>query len=128
MGAYRLEGEVKRLKTDIMAGRARAMQRNVMHFVEIDMAANGYQLFQDDGSGIFEPGVDTAVFPNPKVFKDPLVSGGAIITIDTRGLMAPAAMVSFNTSDHDPSDYDCLAISPTRIAAGKLIGANCDAK
>jgi prepilin-type N-terminal cleavage/methylation domain-containing protein len=129
MGAYRLEGEVKQLKTDLMAGRARAMQRNVTHFLQINMATNDYQLFQDaNGNGTLEAGADLAVFPNPKAFKDPLLSGGGTITIDTRGLMGGGAMVSFNSSSHEPSDYDCLAMSPTRIAVGKLNGASCDAR
>ncbi len=131
MGAYRLEGEVKQLKADLLAGRARAMQRNVVHFLQINLGTNDYQLYQDaDGDGALNPGVDLAVFPNPKTLRDPLLSGGGIITIDTRGLMGVpgGTMVSFNTSNHNPSDYDCLVLSPTRVAVGKLNGAICDAK
>ncbi|MHC4434102.1 MAG: pilus assembly FimT family protein, partial [Planctomycetota bacterium] len=127
MGAYRLEGEVKQLKTDLMAARARAMQRNVIHFIDIVAGANNYQMYQDaNNNGTLETALDIAVFPNPKVFADPVLGGNQTITLDTRGLISGGAMVSFNTLMN--SDYDCLALSPTRIDMGQLNGAICNAR
>lgn len=136
VGKYNIENQVKALQADLMSARVRAMENNRIHFVVI--TATNYQVFEDtNNSGGTAPngGDNTAPgFANPKSFLTNYgVSAGAdTIVMDTRGIVEPALTpvgitIRFNIGTLEP-EYDCIAISRTRINIGEWNGASCDQK
>jgi prepilin-type N-terminal cleavage/methylation domain-containing protein len=130
MAAYRVEGQVKEMQADIMNAQARAMHRNMMHFVQITAA--GYQITQDTNqNGALDAGVDTNLFATPKPFRDPVVWGSGTVMLNTRGIISAtggAMPVTLRITSTPPAtpDYDCLVISQTRVKTGGWNGASCD--
>lgn len=131
MGRYRVESQAKEMYVDLMNARARAMQRNRVHFVNFPNTTS-YRIFEDtnpvpDGNGTLEIANDTIVLPT-KTIQYALTWGGGNITFDNRGLVSPNGTIRV-TSTVDP-DYDCIVLSATRINMGKWNAAtsNCDAK
>lgn len=137
MGGYRVESQVKEMYVDLMNARARAMQRNRIHFVVV--AATNYQIFEDtnESGGTAPNAGDLAIpgFNNPKTFEyghDSSWTGTVIM--DTRGIVSNnvtplGATIQFNIGTNNP-DYDCITLSSTRINIGKWNGStsSCDAK
>lgn len=139
-GRYRVESRIKDVESDLMKARARAMQRNRVHFFNLD-AARQYTVYEDDsdgtnkvpdGDGVFQPGTgdsaDNELPSYPKTIDYDLTWNGVgnTVTFNTRGLIQPNRTICLFTdfdgdtvSDVEP-DYDCLVISPTRINMGKL--------
>jgi type IV fimbrial biogenesis protein FimT len=130
---YRVEVQINELYADLMNARVRAIQRNRAHFVRL--AQTEYTVQED-----VDPWPDgdtrlTALDSNrPDGYNDPiplvkktLNSNNAITWSNIR-----VAQIEFNkkgfsnmnkticsTTDND-ADYDCLAVSATRIRFGKL--------
>jgi len=50
IGKYRVESQIKEMYTDLMNARARAMQRNRVHFVQIN-SSTSYSIYEDDSDG-----------------------------------------------------------------------------
>lgn len=129
MGSYRVESQVKEMYVDLMSARARAMQRNRVHFVNFPNATS-YRIFEDtdpapDGDGILQIANDAQVLPT-KTIQYALTWGGGNITFDNRGLVSPNGTISV-TSTVNP-DYDCIVLFATRINMGKWNGSICVAK
>ena len=52
---YRVENQVKGMYADLMNARARAMQQNRSHFVQV--TANNYQIIEDTNeNGVYNAG------------------------------------------------------------------------
>lgn len=131
MGKYRVESQVKEMYVDLMNARARAMQRNRVHFVNFPNTTS-YRVFEDtdpapDGDGILQIANDDQVLPT-KTIQYALTWGGGNVTFDNRGLVSPNGTISV-TSTVDP-DYDCIVLFATRINMGKwnATTTQCDAK
>ena len=128
MGKYRVENQIKQMHTDFMNARARAMTMNRMHFVT--GVANAYTVYDDtnpapDGNGNLEIASDLLLPTYPKAVEYVInwTVPGNQINFDRRGMMGPTGGVHL-TSTVD-ADYDCLAVSETRINMGKWNGASC---
>lgn len=136
VGKYNIENQVKIVQADLMSARVRAMENNRVHFVVVT-AAN-YQVFEDtnESGGTAPNGGDNTApgFANPKSFSTNygIVAGADTIVMDSRGIVQPAltplgTTIRFNIGTLTP-EYDCIAISQTRINIGKWNGASCDQK
>jgi prepilin-type N-terminal cleavage/methylation domain-containing protein len=128
MGKYRVESQVKEMYVDLMNARARAMQRNRVHFVNFPNMTS-YRIFEDtnpvpDGNRTLEIANDAIVLPT-KTIQYALTWGGGNIAFDNRGLVSPNGTIRIN-STVDP-DYDCIVLFATRINMGKWNGS-CVAK
>jgi prepilin-type N-terminal cleavage/methylation domain-containing protein len=132
MGAYRVESQTKEMFVDLMNARARAMERNRMHFV--DLTTTQYTIYEDtntapDGNGIPEPASDTRILQKNLDPSHPITWSNIAdteIEFTDRGLSNDSKTVCVNIDliEADPSpsgaDYDCIIISPTRINLGQL--------
>lgn len=120
--SYNVENQMKQLHADLMNARAKAMQYNRMHFMEL--AAGQYATYDDnnmnpDGDGNADPDTDEQLSQVTLDTRYPITwSGDEIIQFDTRGF-ANNAMTICSNSDAD-TDYNCINISATRIKLGQL--------
>ena len=141
-GKYNVESQIKEMYVDLMNTRARALQRNRMHFVRL--AATSYIIYEDtnpapDGNGTLETASDAQVVAKTLDAGNPIVwSDSADIQIDftQRGFSNDTKTICSNTNVD--ADYDCIEIAASRINLGKLttaipdggmcVAANCIAK
>lgn len=143
-GRYRVESQIKEVESDLMKARARAMQRNRVHFFSLNPdLPSQYTVYEDDsdgtnnvpdGDGVFQPGTgdsaDNELPSYPKTIDYDLTWNGTgdTVTFNTRGIITANRTICMFTdfdgdalhlSDVDP-DYDCIVLSATRINLGKL--------
>ncbi|OGW37794.1 MAG: hypothetical protein A2Y97_08755 [Nitrospirae bacterium RBG_13_39_12] len=142
MSTSKIESEVKDMYADLTNVRARAMQRNRMHFVTF--TARQYTIYEDtspapDGNGSLEPGADTQVLQKNTNPSSPINATTADpLRFTTNGLALDADLPSSDATygnygtvrmtytDSNP-DYDCIVVSETRTNLGKWNGS-CVAK
>ena len=146
-----LEGQIRQMQADFMNARMMAMTKKASHFVTV--AASQVKIYEDtNNNGTLETGTDTALCLWSRAFgqaADPVCSSAGVslrtlkypmtwngttpLQFNQRGLSnTPCAIcVDYvaNSSVPTSAAYDCVVISNTRIAAGKLTGvcnaANC---
>lgn len=133
---YNVEREIREMHAVLLDARARALERNRLHFV--DLSSGYYTVYEDtydtdlssytpDGDGSLQktsPG-DTVIMQrqtdNPIAFS--LGVGRTSFYFDSRGL------ASFNGNIRIESDvkadYDCIALFRTRISIGRWNGSSC---
>jgi Tfp pilus assembly protein FimT len=139
MGKYRVESQIKEMYVDFMNTRSRAMQKNRMHFVSL--ATNQYTIYEDtnpapDGNEALEPASDTQVLQtniNPLYTIVTDVPTPNRIRFTVHGLVMPADLPgsgvgTIRLSNSSDPDYDCIAVSETRVNLGKWDGSNCVTK
>lgn len=129
MMGYRIENQVKGMYADLMNARARAMQQNRNHFIQVT-AAN-YQIFEDTNEdGIFNAG-DNPLWPAAKPLEY-APSWTNTIIMDTKGLVSnnvtPLGATIIFSIGNNVTDYDCIVLSTTRINIGKMEGVDCVVK
>lgn len=128
---YNVESQIKTLHVDLMNARARAMQRNRMHF--INLTATQYTIYDDyplpNGDGIPDDANDFQVSQTDLEPRYPITSANARTEFDNNGLADNDNTICSNADTDPDADYDCINISATRINMGKLAdyGGNCDA-
>lgn len=141
---YRIDNQTRRMHSDLTKVRTMAMAKGRSHFIAL--TADGYTAYDDsdpgpDGDGTLTVGSDNAVFTSNQALNLSTVtsdqslpitwSGDAQLSFNYRGLCSaenntlPAA-VCVSYSNANPR-YDCIRISQTRIALGKLQGGGCSA-
>lgn len=132
---YRVETEVKELYADMMDARARAMQRNRSHFVVLSgmgMQYDRYVVYEDttpgpDGNGILEAAADITVRdirPRYPVVTSP--GGTTQFRINRDGTLdMDDATIRVPPPGAVVADYDCIALTRTRIKMGRYDGASC---
>ena len=121
MEKHKVEGATKTLYADLMNARARAVQRNRVHFVSV--ASSGYSTFEDtntvpDGNGVFESALDTRIVNAASAY--PIASSLGMplqFSFSPDGLSSVTCWVRFSSTINEP-DYDCITIKPTRINLG----------
>jgi prepilin-type N-terminal cleavage/methylation domain-containing protein len=125
MGKYRVENQIKQMYTDFMNARANAMSRNRLYFADFP-SATSYRIREDTNE---DSNPDSTLPTYPKTIEYTINwDGGALPTIifNERGLMSlPGSIYLTSTVD---ADYDCLAITPTRINMGKWGNGTCTEK
>ena len=139
IGKYRVESQVKEMYVDFMNARARAMERNRMHF--ITGTNTTYSLYEDtftapDGNAVLDD-ADTLLPTFPKTVQYPIVwtETGTEIDFNRNGMIdiTPASGATsgsiFLTTTND-ADYDCINVSPTKIYMGKknATSGDCESK
>jgi len=131
IGAYRVESQMKEMYVDLMNARARAMQRNRIHFVTL--AATQYTIYEDtnpapDGNGTLEIASDDQVLQRNRDYAivPALAFGATQFNFDKKGLVSHNGTVRLSSSL--TPDYDCIVLFSTRINMGRWNGASCDAK
>jgi len=144
MGKYRVESQIKEMYVDLMNARARAMERNRIHFVRLNNS-NSYSIYEDDsdgankvpdGDGTLQTGTgssaDTQLPTYPKTveynldWNNSAVAAPINLTFNTNGIATTLGTISIfvdrnsdGKKDFEP-DYDCIVIASTRINTGKL--------
>jgi len=144
MGKYRVESQIKEMYVDLMNARARAMERNRIHFVRLNNS-NSYSIYEDDsdgankvpdGDGTLQTGTgssaDTQLPTYPKTveynldWNNSAVAAPINLTFNTKGIATTLGTISIfvdrnsdGKKDFEP-DYDCIVIASTRINTGKL--------
>ena len=133
-GDYRVESQTKEMYVDLMNARARAMQRNTMHFVDLPVAQpRQYAIYADtntvpDGNSTLETASDTPVLQKniDYTIVPALAFGATRFNFNKDGLVSHNGTIRLSTSL--TSDYDCIVLFSTRINMGKWNGASCDIK
>jgi prepilin-type N-terminal cleavage/methylation domain-containing protein len=152
-GRYNVEKTMNNIYTDLVNAQARAMQRSVPHIADLPSSTT-YRVANDtngngtiDNTEILFP-TDTVTGLREKRVDHPLTWAGGLLNFDQRGMITrtdatnplnilplplPATICMFTDFDADPNhksdfdpDYDCIIISQTRIALGKLTKQDTD--
>jgi prepilin-type N-terminal cleavage/methylation domain-containing protein len=127
-----VEEQIKRMHADFMNARMRAMDRNRVHFVKLNVASKQYEIWEDtnpapDGDG----GLQTAGTPDTRVsavtlnndYQATLSLGVTTFSFDARGLVSNVGTIRIDNS-YGPL-FDCIVLSDTRIRLGRYDGAAC---
>lgn len=135
---YNVERETRELLAELLNARARALERNRLHFVRF--TDGSYTIYEDTYDGdlssyspdgdkslqITEPG-DTVIVR--KRTGNPVVPGFGLhrttIYFDGRGLPSLKGNLRFDSGVS--ADYDCIVISTTRMLLGRWNGSACKA-
>lgn len=132
---HRVENEVKEFYADLMDARARAMQKNRSHFVNLTLTGTQYTryaVYEDtnpgpDGNGVLETAADARVReiqPRYAVVTSP--AGTSQIRIDRDGTIdVDAVTIRVPQPGVVQADYDCIVVRRTRIKMGRYDGATC---
>jgi len=135
MGGYKVESQMKEMYVDLLNARARAMQRNRMHF--FSLAATQYMVYEDtnpipDGDGTLQTSSDTRTqqktLDSSISWSDPSVT---VINFTRSGLADLAGIKTLCSNSSSDADYNCIEVSASRINLGKLAakisaGGSCD--
>ena len=139
VSGYKVESQTKEMYIDLINTRARAMQRNRMHF--INLSVDQYNIYEDtdpapNGNGIANAAADAQVSQKILEARYPIIwstPGDTSVEFNTNGLSSENKLICSNAPDDaDSADYNCMIISMTRINMGKLTqsiadGGACDA-
>jgi prepilin-type N-terminal cleavage/methylation domain-containing protein len=129
-----VEQKVKRMYTDLMSMRVRAMQRGRNQFVSLATGTTIYRIHEDtfpapDGNGQLDTPGDTelssqSVAPYTLVLQTADMSP---VLFNSKGLVSgTTGWVRINSTS--VGEYDCIEISQIRTGMGKMNGANCIVK
>lgn len=129
-----VEQKVKRMYTDLMNTRIRAMQRGREHFVFMPTGATTYSMYEDtftapDGDGDPNTANDTllssqSVAPYTLVLQTADMSP---VRFNSKGLVtSPTGWVRIDSTAG--GEYDCIEIGQIKRGMGKMNGTNCDVK
>jgi prepilin-type N-terminal cleavage/methylation domain-containing protein len=137
MDKYNAESQMRTLHTELMATRARAMEKNRIHFIVLN-DTGVYQVVEDtNDSGGNKPDAGDKILETDILKYLPKTSStmtGYPVTfiMDARGLISSSAgelvnavSIPFDTKTAMPA-YDCLQLYATRINIGRMNGKNCD--
>jgi prepilin-type N-terminal cleavage/methylation domain-containing protein len=134
IGGYKIESQIKELYVDLMNSRARAMQRNRTHFVDLPVVQpKQYTIYEDtnpvpDGNGILETASDASILQkNMDYTIIPAMSFGVRrFSFDKNGLVSNNGTIRLSSTV--TPDYDCIVLFATRINMGQWNGTDCIAK
>jgi prepilin-type N-terminal cleavage/methylation domain-containing protein len=124
IGGYNVERGIKEMYIDLMNARARAMQKNRVHFVTL--TPTQYTIYEDtnpalDGNGTLETASDLKVLQKNLDSRYPITwsdISDTQIDFTKRGLSNDTKTICSNTKAD--ADYNCIEISASRINIGKL--------
>ena len=129
---YDVEQKVKKMYTDLMNTRIRAMQRGRDHFVSL-ASANAYSVYEDgpapDGDGSFNTANDTLLSTQSVAPYTLVLSTGTmtLVQFNSKGLVTgTTGWVRINSTAD--GEYDCIFVDQIKTGMGKINGANCTIK
>jgi prepilin-type N-terminal cleavage/methylation domain-containing protein len=129
-GSYRVESETKKIFSDIIDARVRALTMRREHFIIFE--TTGYTIYEDtfpapDGDAMLQKDQDTLI--KQKTLEEYKLKNAGVsrlpitFNIDTRGLIYPQRDIRI-VHEQNP-DYDCIAITQSRIRMAKFNGKKC---
>jgi type IV fimbrial biogenesis protein FimT len=123
VSVYKVESQTKEMYIDLINTRARAMQRNLMYFV--NFTATEYDIYEDtNNNGLYNAGPDLLVSQRILETRYPVLSSVAGIAFNAKGLSNSLnnknSICSNAPADANNADYNCITISTTRVKMGKL--------
>jgi prepilin-type N-terminal cleavage/methylation domain-containing protein len=125
---YNVESEIKTLYSDIMGARIRAMNENRPYIVKFTGTKSYVTAIDINGDGDYGAGdikIDRYSKDNLKYELTWSLGGGTNrFALDSRGMVNINGSVRVNKDNS--SEYDCIAISNTRIKMGKWDGTRCN--
>jgi prepilin-type N-terminal cleavage/methylation domain-containing protein len=133
MGNYKVESQIRDMYADLLNARARAMQKNRMHFVSL--ATNQYTIYEDtnpapDGNETLETGSDTMVVQKTTDYNIvPALGGVTQFNFNKEGLISANGTIRLSSTV--TPDYDCIRLSDNiKINVGKWNAgsSDCDVK
>jgi prepilin-type N-terminal cleavage/methylation domain-containing protein len=134
MGNYKVESQIRDMYADLLNARARAMQKNRMHFVSL--ATNQYTIYEDtnpapDGNETLETGSDTMVVQKTTDYNIvPALDGGVTqFNFNKDGLVSNNGTIRLSSTV--TPDYDCIKLSNNiKINVGEWNAgsSDCDVK
>ncbi len=132
---YRVESQMKEMYTDLMNARARALQRNRMHFVTFPDGGTQYTIYEDTDptpEEAFDPAKDTQVMQKILNPSYAVTSDAGEIDFDSRGLATGLTGTQTQATIRVKASYgaaiDCLTVSATRTMMGVYNGSTCIAQ
>ena len=134
IGSYNVERVIKEMHIDLMNARARAVERNRTHFVDLPVAQpKQYTIYEDtnpvpDGNGILETASDASILQkNMDHTIIPAMSFGVRrFSFNKNGLVSNNGNIRLSSTV--TPDYDCIVLFATRINMGQWNGTDCIAK
>lgn len=130
---YNVEQKVKKMYTDLMNARVRAMQRGRDHFVSMTAGATVYSIYEDgpapDGDSAFSTANDTLVITQSVAPYTLVLSTGTmtLVQFNSKGLVTgTTGWIKIDSSS--VGEYNCIFIDQIKTGMGKINGANCDIK
>ncbi len=123
---HKVEGQMAQLYSDLQYARIHAYGVKVPTGLWWD-AQGAYHISEGgyNANGTFNPNATEIA---PPVTPQPAVSGQQTVSFDGRGLLDPNSAATFWVASNYGSPTDCVTISLTNIALGKMHGGNCQAQ
>jgi Tfp pilus assembly protein FimT len=124
---YSAANDMKQLYSDLMYAKALAVTKARGVGIR-QLNSNSYVQVEDvNEDGDFnDPGETNQDVKQTKMSLTWNLSGaGDIIAFNSQGIANRNGRISVGVSE---AEYDCVVISPTRIALGKMTGGNCEPK
>ncbi len=115
----------KVLYTDMMYARMMAIARGREHYVVLGKTA--YSVVEDTNDNGKNDSADRTLPEFPKHVESSLSwnNSGSEVTFDGRGIMPKWRTIRVSSED---ADYNCIAVSTTRIIMGQYINGKCKPK
>jgi prepilin-type N-terminal cleavage/methylation domain-containing protein len=125
---YNAESQIRKMCTDLLQARMKAMEKNRQYFVTVN--TGNYQVIEDaNENGVNDDAVTLQATLKYVISGGSGTSGGTgTVTMDQRGLITSAdtyTTIQFSTGSALQADYDCIVMYPTRINIGSTNGTNC---
>jgi len=116
---YRAENEIKKLYTCLMKTRMKAMKENMLYIVKLEQ--NQYKVYKDKNNN-GQPD-DNELIEEGKI-EDPfkLDSNKKLLKMDKRGIIKTPCSIWLDLDKNEElinPEYNCIAISRTRIKMGR---------
>jgi prepilin-type N-terminal cleavage/methylation domain-containing protein len=128
---YRAEGEIRKLFSDLMGARAKAIQRKTVFFVNMPAAVQDmYLVYEDTGDGVWQS-TDGPPIVNTTLLYD-ISADSRHFTFSRKGMVNPEGNIWFEPPASDPDlfeggvDYSCIELGATRINTGWWNGTSSD--
>lgn len=117
---------IKVLYSDMMHARMMAVTRGREHYVVLGNTA--YSVVEDTNDSGIKDGGDMTLPDFPKKVEASLSwnNTGNDVTFDKRGIMPKWRTI--RVASATDADYDCIAVSTTRIITGQYVNSKCRPK
>ncbi len=120
-----VERITKELYTDMMRARMMAVTKGLDHYIVL--SAGAYSVVEDTNDSGKKDGGDMTLPDFPKQLEDFITwnNSGNDVVFDKRGIMPKWRTIHVASTD---ADYNCIAISTTRVVMGQYRDSKCEPK
>jgi len=122
---FAAEKIIKELYTDMMHARMMAVTRGLDYYVVLSESA--YSVVEDTNDSGKKDAGDMTLPDFPKQLEDFIIwnNSGNEVTFDKRGIMPKWRTIHIASTE---ADYNCIAVSTTRVIMGQYIDNKCKPK